>query len=40
MSEAQFAFRGDEGPGFWIVSVGSLVLAAAAAFALRRIDWI
>ena len=40
MSEAQFAFRGDEGPGFWIVSVGSLVLAAAAAIFLRRIDWI
>ena len=40
MSEAQFAFRGDEGPGFWIVSVGSLVMAAAAAFFLRRIDWI
>jgi magnesium transporter len=40
MSEAQFAFRGDEGPGFWIVSAGSLILAAIAVVFLRRIDWI
>jgi magnesium transporter len=40
MSEAQFAFRLDEGPGFWIVAFGSLVLAGIAAAALRRIDWI
>ena len=40
MSEAQFAFRLDEGPGFWIVALGSLVLAGIAAAALRRIDWI
>jgi magnesium transporter len=40
MSEAQFAFRADEGPGFWIVSVGSLVLAAVAVAILRKIDWI
>ena len=40
MSEAQFAFRLDEGPGFWIVTFGSLLLAALAAAALRRIDWI
>ena len=40
MSEAQFAFRLDEGPGFWIVSVGSLVLAGVAVAFLRKIDWI
>jgi magnesium transporter len=39
MSEAQYAFRLDEGPGFWIVVVGSLVFAAAATAFLRRIDW-
>jgi magnesium transporter len=40
MSEAQFAFRLDEGPGFWVVAFGSLVLAGMAVAALRRIDWI
>jgi len=40
MSEAQYAFRLDEGPGFWIVVFGSLVVAGLAAAALRRIDWI
>ncbi len=40
MSEAQYAFRGDEGPGFWIVLVGSMALAAIAVAVLRRIDWI
>jgi len=40
MSEAQTAFRLDEGPGFWFVAFGSLVLAGVAVWALRRIDWI
>jgi magnesium transporter len=40
MSEAQSAFRLDEGPGFWIVAFGSLVLAGLAAAVLHRIDWI
>jgi magnesium transporter len=40
MSEAQFAFRLEEGPGFWVVAFGSLVLAAIAALTLRRMDWI
>jgi magnesium transporter len=40
MSEAQAAFRLDEGAGFWIVAFGSLVLALLAAAALRKIDWI
>ncbi len=40
MSEAQFAFRLDEGPGFWIVLVGSLVIAGTVAAILRKIDWI
>jgi magnesium transporter len=40
MSEAQYAWRGQEGPGFWVVTFGSLVLAAIAVAILRRIDWI
>ena len=40
MSEAQFALRGDEGPGFWIVTASSLVLAGIATLVLRHIDWI
>jgi magnesium transporter len=40
MSEAQTAFRGEEGTGFWIVLFGSVVLAVAAAVVLRRIRWI
>jgi magnesium transporter len=40
MSEAQAAFRGDEGPGFWFVVLGSLMLAGASAWVLRKIDWI
>jgi magnesium transporter len=40
MSEAQSAFRLDEGPGFWIVTAGSLTIAGIAAAILRRIDWI
>ncbi|HEX7491002.1 MAG TPA: magnesium transporter CorA family protein [Candidatus Limnocylindrales bacterium] len=40
MSEAQAAFRFDEGPGFWIVAFASLVLAGVAAAILRKIDWI
>jgi magnesium transporter len=40
MSEAQAAFRLDEGPGFWLVTVGTIVLAGIAVGILRRIDWI
>lgn len=40
MSEAQAAFRLDEGPGFWIVTAGCLVGALGIAAFLRRIDWI
>ena len=40
MSEAQAAFRLDEGPGFWIVTAGCIVLAAMAAAILHKIDWI
>ena len=40
MSEAQNAFRLDEGPGFWIVTIGSLVIAGVAATVLHKIDWI
>ncbi len=40
MSEAQAAFRLDEGPGFWIVTAGSMLLAGVAVATLRRINWI
>jgi len=40
MSEAQTAFRAEEGPGFWVVTAGCLVVAAACAAILRRIGWI
>ncbi len=40
MSEATPAFAGQEGIGFWIVSLASLVGAGVAVVVLRRIDWI
>jgi magnesium transporter len=40
MSEAQTAFRLDEGFGFWAVTSGSVVLAGIAVAVLRKIDWI
>lgn len=40
MSEAQYALRLDEGIGFWIVTVSSLVLAGVAVLVLRKIGWI
>ena len=40
MSEAGAAFAGGEAAGFWGVTIGSVVAAAAVAFYLRRIDWI
>jgi len=40
MSEAQTAFRFEEGPGFWIVVAFSLLIAGASAAVLRKIDWI
>ena len=40
MSEAQNAFRLDEGPGFWIVTAGCILLAGLAAGILHKIDWI
>ena len=40
MSEAQSAFRLEEGLGFWVVLVGSLLIAGAMAVVLRKIDWI
>jgi Mg2+ and Co2+ transporter CorA len=40
MSEAQSAFRLNEGFGFWFVTCGSLVLAGLAAAVLHRMDWI
>ena len=40
MSEAQTAFRFDEGFGFWFVAAGSLVIAGMAVAFLHKIDWI
>lgn len=40
MSEAGAAFAGAEARGFWLVAGGSVALAFALYFVLRRIDWI
>jgi hypothetical protein len=40
MSEAGTAFSGAEATGFWIVTIGVVLLAIAAAAVLRRFDWI
>ncbi len=40
MSEAQTAFRLDEGFGFWVVTAGCVALAGLAVWVLHRIDWI
>ncbi|HET9614682.1 MAG TPA: magnesium transporter CorA family protein [Candidatus Limnocylindrales bacterium] len=40
MSEAGTAFNGAEAPGFWLVTLGVVLLAVGAAAFLRRIDWI
>ena len=40
MSEAGAAFSGTEAAGFWLVTVGIVLLAVGAAAVLRRIDWI
>ena len=40
MSEAPAAFSGNEGFGFWAITIGTLVLAGIAIAFLRKIDWI
>jgi magnesium transporter len=40
MSEAQNAFRFEEGVGFWVVTFGIVVGAVAAAWVLHKMDWI
>jgi magnesium transporter len=40
MSEAGPSLAGQELVGFWIITVGTLVIAALAAWFLRKIDWI
>ncbi len=40
MSEAGAAFAGLEAGGFWLVTGGIVALAASAAWALHRLDWI
>ncbi len=39
MSEAGTAFSGAV-PGFWLVAIGTVVVAAVAAFILRRFNWV
>ncbi|HEX2755938.1 MAG TPA: magnesium transporter CorA family protein [Candidatus Limnocylindrales bacterium] len=40
MSEAGAAFQGAEAGGFWLVTLGVVLVALGAAAFLRRIDWI
>ncbi len=40
MSEAGAAFTLGEAPGFWVVTLGIVVLAVLIAVVLRRVDWI
>ena len=40
MSEAGSAFAGAEAAGFWLVTLGVILLAVGAAALLHRIDWI
>jgi Mg2+ and Co2+ transporter CorA len=40
MSEAATALAGNEGTGFWIVSLVTILGALAVAVVLRRVDWI
>jgi magnesium transporter len=40
MSEAGAAFNGAEAGGFWLVTIGVIMLALTAAAVLRRVDWI
>lgn len=40
MSQATPAFAGEEGFGFWSVTLTTVLVAAVATYVLRRIDWI
>ena len=40
MSEAATAISGEEGWGFWAVTVATIALATLAVWVLRRIDWL
>ena len=40
MSEAASAFAGTEGPGFYLIIMGTIVGAVAAVLVLRRINWL
>jgi magnesium transporter len=40
MSEAGTALSGGEAGGFWLVTIATVIAAAAAAVVLRKIDWI
>ena len=40
MSQATPALAGEEGFGFWAITVATIAIAAVATYVLRRIDWI
>lgn len=40
MSEAGTAFAGAEAGGFWLVALGTVLIAAIGALVLHRLDWI
>jgi Mg2+ and Co2+ transporter CorA len=40
MSQATPALAGEEGFGFWAITVLTVAIAAVATYVLRRIDWI
>jgi Mg2+ and Co2+ transporter CorA len=40
MSQATPALAGKEGFGFWSITLGTVIVAAVAAYFLRRINWI
>jgi magnesium transporter len=40
MSEASRALSGQEGPGFWLITIATVAAAAVVLAILRRIDWV
>jgi Mg2+ and Co2+ transporter CorA len=40
MSQATPALAGEEGFGFWAITIGSIAVAGVVAWVLRRINWI
>jgi len=40
MSEASSALAGQEGFGFWLITIATVLIAAVVLAVLRRIDWV